>query len=295
MLTTLISLVAANNLAFQQPAPARTPIKINSIDYPIIQTVPFPIKKAQAIAPIIGAKSVLSIDIATGQILFSQNSEERLPMASLTKLMTAKIALEENPLDQITTITKEATQIDPSKINLNIGEKISVGDLLKAVMIKSANDAAMAIAINNAGSSADFVNKMNQKASIMGMGNTHYQNPVGFDDPKQYSTATDLALLARNIYKNPFIQRVAVIKELEIQSADGKIHHKLETTNELLGSYLKVLGLKTGTTDQAGQCLISIVENSNGNRILTVMLGSNARFKESKILTQWIFDSYQWI
>jgi D-alanyl-D-alanine carboxypeptidase len=290
MLTTLLSLIAASNLAFQQPENTSS-----NLETPIVLTVPFPVKKPEAIAPVIQAKSYLTEDLETGQLLYSHNPDEKLPMASLTKLMLAKIILEENSLDEIVTVKKEATQVEPSKMNLLAGEKISVRDLMKGVMIKSANDAALALAIYNAGSVGAFVSKMNQEAQTMGLLNTHFQNPVGFDAPDHYSTASDLSILARTLYKKPFIQNVGPIKELQVQSSEGNFSHQLENTNELLNSYLKVLGLKTGTTDLAGQCLISIVENSNGNKILNVMLGSDTRFKETKILSQWIFDSFNWI
>ena len=291
MLTTLISLLAINNLALSQP----TQPPIWPENSPIIQTVPFPVKLPTAIAPVLQAKAILTQDLSTGQNLYSVNANEQLPMASLTKLMLAKIILDQNKMDEIVTVDKEATLIEPSKINLVKGEKITVENLLKAIFIKSANDAALALAIHNAGSIDDFVIKMNQTALAMGLINTHFTNPAGLDDPAHYSTASDMAILARTLYKNPFIQSVGTIKQTDIESIDGNQKHQLDSTNDLLGSYLKVLGLKTGTTDLAGQCLISIVENSNGNKILNVMFGSNSRFKETKILSQWIFDSYQWI
>ncbi|MCC7432988.1 D-alanyl-D-alanine carboxypeptidase, partial [Candidatus Peregrinibacteria bacterium] len=111
----------------------------------------------------------------------------------------------------------------------------------------------------------------------------------------QYSTANDLAILARLVYIHDIVQKITPIKETEISAINTGENKKLTTTNELLGSYLKVLGLKTGTTDLAGQCLITVVENDQGKKILNIVLNSPARFTESKILSQWIFDNYQWI
>jgi D-alanyl-D-alanine carboxypeptidase (penicillin-binding protein 5/6) len=216
-------------------------------------------------------------------------------MASLTKLMTSLIILDENQLTDVVTVNKLATEVEPAKMSLIPGEKITVKELLKGIFTKSANDAAMALALYNSPSIEDFAAKMNKKALEMGLNDTHFVNPVGFDDPGQYSTAQDLATLARAVYKKPIIQKLATLKEADASSVDGKQTHHLTTTNDLLGSYLHILGLKTGTTDAAGQCLISIVENQNGNKILNVMLGSNDRFKETKILSQWLFDSVNWI
>ena len=289
MLTTLLSLVIINNLALTEPA---SPWPNNNN---ILDTSPFPVQKITAIAPVLQAKAYLTQDLETGQTLYVHNGDERLPMASLTKLMLAKIILDENKMDEVVKVTKEATLEEPSKMNLVNGEKITVRELLRAVMIKSANDAAVALAIYNAGNVDDFVKKMNLKATEMGLTNTHFQNPAGFDAPDHYSSVNDLAVLTRILYKNKFIRDVAPLPTLQVASVDGSITHALENTNELLKSYLKVLGLKTGTTDLAGQCLISIVENENGNKILNVMLGSNDRYKETKILSQWIFDSFNWI
>ncbi len=127
------------------------------------------------------------------------------------------------------------------------------------------------------------------------MNNTQFQNPVGFDDPNQYSTTDDLVILARTMYKKPIIREAATITETSLVSVDNLHSHNVKSTNALLGSYLKTLGLKTGTTDEAGQCLISIIESPEGNKIMNIMLNSPARFTESKIISQWIFDNYRWI
>lgn len=293
MLTTLLTFLAVENL-FGPPTdtPPITPTENNLV---IASANPYPEIKTTAIAPVLRAKSVLSVDLETGQILYQYNPGQQLPMASLTKLMTVLITLENHTLDEVVTVNKLATQVEPAKMDLLAGEKITVKELLKGIFIKSANDAALALALYDSPTIDDFVAKMNKKAAEIGLSDTHFVNPVGFDAPAQYSTAQDLATLARIVYREPIVQRITTLKEADASSVNGKFTHHLTTTNDLLNSYLHVLGLKTGTTDAAGQCLITIVENQNGNKILNVMLGSNDRFKETKILSQWLFDSVNWI
>ncbi len=291
MLTTLLSLLAVETL-FSPPASTPPTPTVNNLTIPVN---PFPEIRPTALPPVLKSKSVISIDLATGQILYQSDPTAPLPMASLTKLMTALIILEENTLDDQVTVDKLATQVEPAKMSLLAGEKITVRELLKGLFIKSANDAAIALAIYNSKTSDAFVEKMNKRAADMHLHDTHFANPVGFDDPAQYSSAADLAILARAVYRKPIVQKIAALQEADASSIDGRQIHHLTTTNELLGSYLHVLGLKTGTTDEAGQCLISIVENENGNKILNVMLGSNDRFRETKILSQWLFDNINWI
>lgn len=303
MLTTLVSLVAAQNLINGD---------ILTSSNSAMATIPQPIaifayaeKTGNSLSPIIGAKAVLSMDLDSNRLLFEQNSNTEMPMASLTKMMTVLLILENHSLDEIITVDSRATKVEPGKINLRSGEKISVKELVKAAMIKSANDAALALAlydINQKENPNDlqlFVDKMNSRALELGMNNTRFENPIGFDSEEpelkpHYSTASDLAILARTLYKYPLIQDIATIKSTSVSSIDGE-SHQVDTTNELLNSYLNVLGLKTGTTDLAGECLISIVKTPTGNKILNVILNSPARYKESKILSQWVINNFTWI
>jgi len=286
MLTTLLSLLGAQQIAFSTMVPVQKP----RFDLP---AHPYPILKPFAIKPIIKAKAAFSIDLETGQILFNQNSAAKLPMASLTKLMTAWIVLHEHKLNEIVQIDPQVPKIEPSKANLLAYEKITVKALIEAIFVKSANDAALALAIYDSGSETKFAEKMNKYAQQMGLLDTHYENSTGLDADNHYSSARDIALLARKIYHYKIVQNSADLKSIVITSIHNKFKHPLKNTNKLLNSYLKVLGLKTGTTDAAGQCLVSIVEQ-NGHRILNVVLNSPARFKESKLLSQWIFDNYYW-
>ncbi len=268
------------------------PIAWNQADLLGASTVPH--YNTKNIAPVIRAKSAIAMDANTGFILYEKNSYDRRPIASITKIMTAIIILEENKLDDIVTIAKKTTLVAGSKIWLAPGEKITVANLLYAALIHSANDAAYALATYNSDTPETFVKKMNQKALELDLKDTHFTNPVGFDEEGNYSSAYDLAILGRYAYEKEFVRKAAVIKEMEISSTNGKLTHKISTTNDLLGSYLKVLGLKTGTTAEAGQCLVAIIESEKGHDIITVLLDSNARYQETKVLADWIFRTYNW-
>jgi serine-type D-Ala-D-Ala carboxypeptidase (penicillin-binding protein 5/6) len=175
---------------------------------------------------------------------------------------------------------------------LEPGEKITIENLLYGMLIHSGNDAAFALAKADSGNIDDFVKKMNKKAEVLGLKNTHFTNPIGLDDKDAYSTAYDLYLLSKFAYSNNFIKNAVKQTKKEIASSNHKIVHELENTNQLLKSYLDVEGLKTGTTDEAKQCLITIAKNKKGNKIITIILGSDDRFGESKILIDWTFRSY---
>ncbi len=270
----------------------------------LLEATAVPTKKEQNIAPVINAKAALVVDLKNGFILYEKNIHESLPIASLTKLMTTTIVLEENSLDEIATISDYTASTEGKKTWLASGEKITVENLLFAALIDSANDAAVALAEHNAGSVEAFVEKMNKKATDLGLLSTSFTNPTGLDennpgdDPEHprgnYSSAYDLALLGRYAYGKSFVRRAVSKKELEVASTNEAIQHKLTNTNQLLDSYLKVLGLKTGTTDLAGECLITVIQNDQGNDILTVVLNSPSRFNETKLLADWTFRTYTW-
>ncbi|MBI4235407.1 D-alanyl-D-alanine carboxypeptidase [Candidatus Peregrinibacteria bacterium] len=254
-----------------------------------------PVKNPYFIAPVIEAAGVISVDSETGTVLYEKNAHQKLAFASITKLMTILIVLEENNLSDTVKISGNAANTEGSKMFLRAGEEIALENLIYGAIIGSANDAATALAEHNAGTVSAFVEKMNTKAKELGLLNTHFSNPVGLDDKNNYSSAYDVAKMAQYIYKHSFIRHAAQLKSLEVKSISGNFTHKLETTNDLLSDELfKFEGLKTGSTNLAGLCLVSYVENDNGNEILTVVLNSPARFTETKILTDWTFRAYKW-
>lgn len=293
MLTSLLTLYIAATL---QPTLALDHASENK-NYTSIKTASvqlFPSKNSAYINPIIEAKSTIAIDLKTGMVLYEKNIHERLPIASITKLMTILIILEENKLNEIVTVSNNAANTEGSQMHLRADEQISLENLLYGSLIHSANDAAVALAEHNSGNVEKFVEKMNKRALELGLINTSFSNPIGLDGPKNYSSAYDIAKLGSFLYEDPFVKTAANIKTMEVKSVDGNYIHKLESTNDILDSYLKIKGLKTGQTNAAGLCLMAIAENSTGQEIATVVLNSPARFKETKFLIDWVFRAYNW-
>lgn len=244
------------------------------------------------------AESAIAIDLNSGKILYEKGTEIRRPIASLTKLMTGLIIAKEEYPQTILEVSQNAAGTEGSTIFLNAGEQISIKDLTYGMMIASGNDAATALAEYNAGSTQNFVKKMNAYAEKLGLENTHYSNPMGFDTSDNYSTARDLALLSLYVLQNDFLTTPANLEKYEIESRSG-ILHEFVTTNQLLNKELdlidvKIEGLKTGTTPEAGQCLISVARNKKDHAVLTVVLGSKDRFQDTQSLIEWVYRHYKW-
>lgn len=237
------------------------------------------------------AKAAFVVDPKSAFVYHEKNAHTKLPIASLTKIMTAIIVLEENNLNDKVLIEFNPDLIEGRKMGLYQYERITVKNLLLGLIIHSANDAAFALAVHNAGSMTAFVEKMNQKAEILGLKNTNFSNSIGFDDPNDYSTARELSLLSMYALKKPLFRKMAGIASLSVYSDTG-LEHRIETTNKLLqASYLNILGLKTGTTDEAGECFIGLIETKKGNEVLVVLLNSPNRFQEMKGLSEIVLNN----
>ena len=241
----------------------------------------------------LSARAALAYDLGSGAMLFGKNFDEQLPIASLTKLATALTAVEFIDSDDVASIKESDVKIVGSNMGLLPMEKIKALDLLKAMLISSSNDAATALARFVAGSEEKFVEMMNRKAESLGMSSSHFSNPVGWDDARNYSTASDLMLLAEEISENPVLSEIVGIKELEIKSTDGRITHKIKTTNKLLLEDPKVVGMKTGFTSAAKGNLMIRARTGNAD-IITVVLGSDNREEDTRNLLNWIWSSYKW-
>ena len=259
----------------------------------VLSVSPIP-KKIKDGNPQIQATSAIIMDLRTGEILWEKDKDLKRPVGSITKLMTALVALEENNPNEISKTSVTASQVGGSRIWLSSGEKVSVQDLVAAALIHSANDAAYALAeFNSQGNMQQFVEKMNQKAATLGLTNTKFSNPVGFDGPENYSTVYDLANLGRYAYRNSFIRYVTSLSEKEIQSQRGT-KFKLVSTNLLLKRDTRFKGLKTGHTDEAGYSFVGVGEAKNLYPVLIVVLNSPNRFQESVDLLNWVEQHYEW-
>lgn len=300
MLTSLLSIYIASALQGNlketpMVEPKTSIIKTASLNLSnILESSKAPLKDPYYISPIIESESSIAIDLNTGEILFEKNIDSRMSIASITKLMTILIILEENKLDEIVTISSNAASTSGSTMHLKANEEITIENLLYGALINSANDATVALAEYNSGSVSAFVEKMNLKVKDLGLINTNFSNPIGLDGPNNYSSAFDVAKLAKEVYQHDFIGKAAKIKNLSVSSVSGNYTHSLASTNELLDSYLGIKGLKTGKTDAAGLCFVAVAENEDNNEIITVVLNSPARFPETKILVDWVFRAYNW-
>lgn len=238
-------------------------------------------------APTVTATSALAVDFETGDRLLEKDADRPLAPASTAKLMTALVVVEQTPLDEAAVVTPHAAATEGSRMGLTAGERLTVGELLKGLLIPSGNDAAVALAEHVAGSEADFVTMMNARAQALGLKNTHFVNVHGLDAPGQTTSAADLAVIAKTVLQSP---AVAAIVQTRSENVAG---HPLQNTNELLGTYPGADGVKTGTTDEAGECLVASVSR-DGRRTLLVELGSTERFVDATKLLDYVRDAYAW-
>lgn len=230
--------------------------------------------------PALSASGVILIDGLSGKEIFSVNPDHRRPMASLTKIMTALLVLENHRLNEVVTVAPIAENVGGSTVGLKPGDRYSVANLVKALLLPSANDAAYALAIFDGRSVGSFVKTMNERAMALGLKNTHFANPAGLDSPMQFSSPRDLAWLTMAALKNSYFRQTVGTRTAEIASSEGKTVGLLNT-NELLRSHDDVYGVKTGTTDRAGECLI-VLFRENDRPYLLVLLGSKDRYTDSQ-------------
>ncbi len=244
-------------------------------------------------APILTAKAALAFDLNSGTILYSKNFDEKLPIASLTKLMTALVVLSRADLNQSVIITKADQTTVGSTIGLAIGEEIRIRDLLKALLIPSANDAALTLANHVGGSFPVFADEMNQHAGKLGLTSTHFANPVGWDSDENYSTTLDLIKITQEVLKHKELSDIIATKQTIIGSVDGRFTHQLTTTNQLMLENPEIIGVKTGFTSKALGNLV-ILDNHENQKVLTVVLGSQNREDDTRQLLDWLFTVYKW-
>ena len=238
------------------------------------------------------ASAAIIYDPASGIRLFEKQPDDKRAVASLNKLMTALVIMDSHKPDEIVTVG-DIPQLQPAdqKIGISEGEKFKLIDLLRALLIHSANDAANALAIHDSGSIEAFATKMNIKAQEWDLKNSTYANPSGLDDPKQTSTANNLLVITNILMQNQTFKDIVRTSSAKITSIEGK-NYNLITTNKLL-TQNGVAGVKTGFTLNAGQCLITYAERQ-GKKIVTVVLDSPDRFQESKNMIDWAFNNYIW-
>lgn len=240
-------------------------------------------------SPEISATAVLVQDLSSDFTLFVKDPDKRVPIASTTKLMTALVAVDHFKANEVLTVP-DLSNAPGSSMGLKMGEKLTFRSLLYGMLLNSGNDAAYTIAANYPGGISAFVTAMNTKAYGMNLVNTHFDNPAGFDSANHYSSAADLGKIARLAAEDSQLARVVSTKETTVSSIDKNDIHILKNLNKLLG-LPGVLGMKTGTTPEAKENLVGLIERDN-HKILTVVLGSNDRFGETEKLIDWAFSNF---
>ena len=235
--------------------------------------------------PAVRSRAAILVDGATGEALLQRNADERIAVASTTKIMTALLAAE-HPLDRTIRVQVGAAQLPGHSVaGLRQGEQLPLGEALYALMLPSGNDAALAIAGSLAGSTEAFVGQMNARAEQLGLGQTRFVNPHGFDAPGHLSTARDMAKLTRSALAQPVVARVVATKE----HAFGA--HRWTNTNRLLFIRPDATGVKTGTSDAAGAALVASAKRGERTAIV-VLLGSPDRWTEAEGLLDHYFRDY---
>ena len=242
--------------------------------------------------PEVSSHSACVIDIDTGRILAAKNENEKSEPASITKIMTALIALENADIKKVVTIPGAAAGVEGSSIYIKAGEKYSLEDLLYGLMLRSGNDAATAIAIDVAGSVDAFVEKMNQKAQELGCTGTHFNNPHGLPDEKHYTTAHDMALITAAALRNDTFVKIVSTKNYTAEPDGAGETRSWQNKNKLLWQYEGAIGVKTGYTKSAGKTYVGAADR-NGIRIAVVVLGAKDMWGDAATLLDDAFASYQ--
>ena len=241
----------------------------------------------------INSRIAIAYDRETGLKIWGKEENKKTAMASTTKIMTAIVVIENSNLDDVIEVSKKAAWTGGSKLGLKTGDKISVRDLLYGLMLRSGNDSAVALAEYVGGSIEGFADLMNQKARELNLNNTHFVTPHGLDNPEHYTTAMELAKLADYALNNEIFAKIVKTKNTTIYINGNP--KSINNTNELLGNFPGVYGVKTGFTNNAGRCLVTAVKNDKFN-IITVVIQADTkkdRTNDSVKLIKYIFNNYE--
>lgn len=259
---------------------------------PNVEEVKLPPKPLGLPVPLTSAAAVLVLDLDSESPLLTKDPDKRVPIASTTKIMTSLVAAEIFQPNEILVVPDNILEIKGSTMSLKAGEKLTFRSLLYGMLLNSGNDAAYTIAANFPDGVSAFVREMNKKAEELGLINTHFDNPAGYDSPYHFSSASDLSKVATLASKNSQLSRIFATKETSVASVDKATIHPLKNLNKLLNTP-GVLGMKTGTTPEAKENLVGLVERNN-HKILTVVLGSDDRFGETEKLVDWAYSNFVW-
>lgn len=266
----------------------------SSFQYPKVKAAyisepPMPVSKNLA-PPEISATGIFITDLNTGVTLYEKNANTRLKPASLTKIMTALVAMDYFDEDSILSV-KNGQSSNGNTIKLKKGDKLIANDLLFGLLVPSGNDAAVTLAENYPGGYQSFIDRMNSKVVEMGLKNSHFANVSGVESQNHYTTAFDISMMAIKALSRSQFSSIVSTQKITLKSLKGNIY-PLETTNILLGKP-GIFGVKTGWTPEAGECLVILAEKDN-HPVIISLLNSKDRFGEAQVLFDWVFKNYSW-
>lgn len=274
----LLIILCSAHLAFGPPI-------LTDSDIPRQALTRYQLSAAQPVpVPQISAPAAILVDVNSGEILYALNEHERRAPASLTKMMTAIVALQHGQLDQKIRVSNADLMVY-SVAGLKSTENLTLRNLLYIMLIPSDNAAAMTVARGVGGDLQTFMQWMNETAANWGLQDTHFANPHGLDNKNAYMSAYDAAIIAYRFMSNPVL--ADIVKYTQANVAD----HWLENTNELLMTYSGTIGVKTGTTDDAGECLIAMVDRPTG-KVMSVVMGSTQRFIDTRLLLDYYYANF---
>jgi len=302
----LVGIVAGISfLLWQVPQSIGTPKKTGfvkgaraaKVELPALELPP---KVRNDSQPRIGARYFALYDPQSGYLIAGNEAETPVPIASLTKMMTGLLVVENYDMAKEIEVQRSSVSVIGSDAQLRIGEKLTIGSLLKALLIISANDAGHVLAEQYEGGLNGFINAMNEQAITLGLRKTQFKDPVGLDDTGR-STAKDLSVLGAHFLKNPELAKIVKIPKTTVSSTDGQLVHELESSNRLVKEdlyYPGILGIKTGFTPDAGHSMIAAAER-NDHRLIAVILNTfentkEASAKEAAKLLDWGFGNLDW-
>ncbi len=260
---------------------------------------------------IVTAHASIIVDAESGKVLYERNADQRRQIASLTKLFTATLVMERiKNLDELVTIDEEAIYSDGTRvgcprsgfcngIRLKPGEKLTARDLLKAALMNSANDAAIALGKHMGKTQDGFAKIMNERALELGLVNSHFCTPSGLEpdgrETECYSTASDVAKIATHALKFPEIWEIMRFEKVYITSSDGKYTHEIFNTDQLLGQFPNLIGTKTGFTPLAGYSLLAVAtDRTENHKIVAVVLDDQSRWQSVRSMFDWSFQAFDW-
>ena len=262
--------------------------------FPISESSYLPVLNTTIEKPQLTAKSAIVYDTRSSKFLYSKNPGERLPIASLTKLLSAVVIFEALNLDDIVVVPAGTIKVDGEKQTLYLDERIKVRDLVKMMLIESSNDAAYALMLHASSYGFNLVGLMDKKAAELGMDDSIFHDPAGLNDDA-LSSSEDLVKLIKYSLKFDELWSILGEKTASVYSVDGRIEHRLNSTNQLLNVIPDIVGGKTGYTEKALGCMLLVIDfPGNNDKLIIIVLGSTERFTDTEKLVNWVKRAYSW-